>query len=70
MSCGTYCRECSMATGQCTKCIQGFMVQNGNCVTCTSDVCSCTIANNYYQVYNGQPWVRIALGIALLLIIN
>lgn len=69
-SCGSYCRECSQQTGLCSKCLEGFMLVEGDCVLCTSDVCSCQLGAIYYSLYSwGRVMeVGVALGLMIFLI--
>ena len=42
-----------MLNGECTKCLEGFMVLDGTCTACTTGVCSCSDQTVYYDLYNG-----------------
>jgi hypothetical protein len=55
-----------MLNGQCTKCLEGFMVQDGTCAPCDGPVCQCADFGHYYQLYNRQHWFGVLLPILLL----
>ena len=58
-NCGTNCATCSDKEG-CTKCNGGYIVNQGQCVTCSGDECTCTKLESYYLLYSYEPW-RLAM---------
>jgi len=41
-----------MLNGECTKCLEGFMMLGGTCEVCETGVCSCADYNSYYVMYS------------------
>ena len=58
-----------MLNGECTKCIEGFMVLGGTCEVCQGGVCSCSDYDTYYVMYSMERWMLVGMGVLLGLLV-